>query len=137
MWDESSSGRQGAVRWWRYYTTQDLAYTAQTEKIKLCIAYTPPKLGKKPPPSLQSPYPHPLNQANSPLFPLPTAMGVMIYALIIFQTRARSIRKKTGAPYDDRLGPVSANVVIQMVGDVFCVGRAGAGGVMFGQGTGG
>jgi len=34
-------------------------------------------------------------------------MGVMIYALIIYQSRARSIRKRTGAPYDDRLGPVS------------------------------
>ena len=34
-------------------------------------------------------------------------MGVMIYALVIYQSRARAIRKRTGAPYDDRLGPVS------------------------------
>jgi len=36
-----------------------------------------------------------------------TAMGVMIYALVIYQSRARAIRQRTGAPYDDRLGPVS------------------------------
>jgi hypothetical protein len=34
-------------------------------------------------------------------------MAVMIYALTIYQMRARSIRLRTGAPYDDRLGPVS------------------------------
>lgn len=37
-------------------------------------------------------------------------MGVMIYALVIYQSRARAIRKRTGAPYDDRLGPVSVVV---------------------------
>lgn len=36
-----------------------------------------------------------------------TAMAVMLYALVIYQMRARSIRLRTGAPYDDRLGPVS------------------------------
>lgn len=36
------------------------------------------------------------------------AMAVMIYALVVYQMRARSIRLRTGAPYDDRLGPVSA-----------------------------
>ena len=34
-------------------------------------------------------------------------MGVMLYALVVYQMRARSIRLRTGAPYDDRLGPVS------------------------------
>lgn len=34
-------------------------------------------------------------------------MGVMVYALVIYQMRARAIRQRTGAPYDDRLGPVS------------------------------
>lgn len=34
-------------------------------------------------------------------------MAVMVYALTIYQMRARSIRLRTGAPYDDRLGPVS------------------------------
>ena len=34
-------------------------------------------------------------------------MAVMLYALVIYQMRARSIRLRTGAPYDDRLGPVS------------------------------
>ncbi|GFZ44484.1 Vacuolar transporter chaperone 1 [Saitozyma sp. JCM 24511] len=33
------------------------------------------------------------------------AMAVMIYALVVYQMRARSIRLRTGAPYDDRLGP--------------------------------
>ncbi|EAL23202.1 hypothetical protein CNBA5460 [Cryptococcus deneoformans B-3501A] len=33
------------------------------------------------------------------------AMGVMLYALVIYQMRARAIRLRTGAPYDDRLGP--------------------------------
>jgi len=33
------------------------------------------------------------------------AMGVMIYALFIYQSRAKAIRQRTGAPYDDRLGP--------------------------------
>lgn len=33
-------------------------------------------------------------------------MGVMVYALVIYQMRARAIRQRTGAPYDDRLGPV-------------------------------
>lgn len=33
------------------------------------------------------------------------ALGVMIYALVVYQLRARSIRLRTGAPYDDRLGP--------------------------------
>jgi hypothetical protein len=35
------------------------------------------------------------------------AMAVMIYALTVYQMRARSIRLRTGAAYDDRLGPVS------------------------------
>lgn len=35
------------------------------------------------------------------------AMAVMVYALVIYQMRARAIRLRTGAPYDDRLGPVS------------------------------
>lgn len=39
--------------------------------------------------------------ANAP------AVGVMIYALTVYQRRARAIRDRTGAPYDDRLGPVS------------------------------
>jgi hypothetical protein len=34
-------------------------------------------------------------------------MAVMVYALIIYQMRAKAIRLRTGAPYDDRLGPVS------------------------------
>ncbi|KIR30936.1 vacuolar transporter chaperone 1 [Cryptococcus deuterogattii 99/473] len=34
------------------------------------------------------------------------AMGVMLYALVIYQMRARAIRLRTGAPYDDRLGPI-------------------------------
>ncbi|GHJ87341.1 hypothetical protein NliqN6_3743 [Naganishia liquefaciens] len=33
------------------------------------------------------------------------AMGVMVYALIIYQYRAKAIRTRSGAPYDDRLGP--------------------------------
>nr|XP_031861999.1 uncharacterized protein CI109_002412 [Kwoniella shandongensis]KAA5529071.1 hypothetical protein CI109_002412 [Kwoniella shandongensis] len=32
-------------------------------------------------------------------------MAVMIYALVVYQMRARAIRLRTGAPYDDRLGP--------------------------------
>lgn len=35
------------------------------------------------------------------------AMGVMVYALVIYQYRAKAIRTRSGAPYDDRLGPVS------------------------------
>ncbi|KAJ9122499.1 GTPase regulator Nrf1 [Naganishia vaughanmartiniae] len=35
------------------------------------------------------------------------AMGVMVYALVIYQFRAKAIRTRSGAPYDDRLGPVS------------------------------
>lgn len=35
------------------------------------------------------------------------ALAVMLYALTVYQMRARSIRLRTGAPYDDRLGPVS------------------------------
>lgn len=42
-------------------------------------------------------------------------MGVMIYALVIYQSRARAIRKRTGAPYDDRLGPVSGIGSFQML----------------------
>jgi hypothetical protein len=34
-------------------------------------------------------------------------MAVMVYALVIYQLRAKAIRLRTGAPYDDRLGPVS------------------------------
>ncbi|OXC66367.1 vacuolar transporter chaperone 1 [Cryptococcus neoformans] len=41
------------------------------------------------------------------------AMGVMLYALVIYQMRARAIRLRTGAPYDDRLGPVSSSSFIQ------------------------
>ncbi|KAJ9098603.1 vacuolar transporter chaperone [Naganishia friedmannii] len=33
------------------------------------------------------------------------AMGVMVYALVIYQFRAKAIRTRSGAPYDDRLGP--------------------------------
>jgi uncharacterized membrane protein YidH (DUF202 family) len=33
------------------------------------------------------------------------AVGVMIYALTVYQRRARAIRTRSGAPYDDRLGP--------------------------------
>ncbi|ORY23270.1 hypothetical protein BCR39DRAFT_549636 [Naematelia encephala] len=33
------------------------------------------------------------------------AVGVMLYALTVYHRRARSIRLRTGAPYDDRLGP--------------------------------
>ncbi|BEI83776.1 hypothetical protein CcaverHIS002_0403800 [Cutaneotrichosporon cavernicola] len=33
------------------------------------------------------------------------AVGVMIYALVVYQRRARAIRTRSGAPYDDRLGP--------------------------------
>lgn len=38
------------------------------------------------------------------------AMGVMVYALIIYQYRAKAIRTRSGAPYDDRLGPVSCRL---------------------------
>lgn len=31
----------------------------------------------------------------------------MIYALVVYQRRAHAIRNRSGAPYDDRLGPVS------------------------------
>lgn len=41
------------------------------------------------------------------------AMGVMLYALVIYQMRARAIRLRTGAPYDDRLGPVSSSSFIE------------------------
>lgn len=41
------------------------------------------------------------------------AMGVMLYALVIYQMRARAIRLRTGAPYDDRLGPVSSSSFIK------------------------
>lgn len=41
------------------------------------------------------------------------AMGVMLYALVIYQMRARAIRLRTGAPYDDRLGPVSPSSFIK------------------------
>ena len=34
-------------------------------------------------------------------------MVVMIYAVVVFNVRARAIRLRTGAPYDDRIGPVS------------------------------
>lgn len=34
------------------------------------------------------------------------ALGVMIYALVIYQLRAKAIRTRTSQPYDDRLGPV-------------------------------
>ncbi len=37
----------------------------------------------------------------------PPAVGVMVYALTIYQLRARAIRLRTGRPYDDRFGPVS------------------------------
>ncbi|CAK9787020.1 hypothetical protein CC85DRAFT_277366 [Cutaneotrichosporon oleaginosum] len=33
------------------------------------------------------------------------AVGVMVYALSVYQRRARAIRTRSGAPYDDRLGP--------------------------------
>ncbi|KAG8836264.1 GTPase regulator Nrf1 [Serendipita sp. 411] len=33
------------------------------------------------------------------------AVAIMIYALITFHWRANAIRKRSGAPYDDRLGP--------------------------------
>lgn len=33
------------------------------------------------------------------------AIGVMVYALVVYQMRAKAIRLRTGAPYDDRLGP--------------------------------
>jgi len=39
------------------------------------------------------------------------AMAVMVYALVVYQMRAKSIRLRTGAPYDDRLGPVSSSYV--------------------------
>lgn len=35
------------------------------------------------------------------------AIGVMLYALTVYQARAKAIRERSGAPYDDRLGPVS------------------------------
>lgn len=38
------------------------------------------------------------------------AVGVMVYALIIYQYRAKAIRTRSGAPYDDRLGPVSCRL---------------------------
>lgn len=31
----------------------------------------------------------------------------MIYALSVYQRRAKAIRERSGAPYDDRFGPVS------------------------------
>jgi len=39
---------------------------------------------------------------------IPTAVGVMAYALYTYHWRANSIRKGGRGPYDDRLGPVSA-----------------------------
>ncbi|EJT46768.1 GTPase regulator Nrf1 [Trichosporon asahii var. asahii CBS 2479] len=33
------------------------------------------------------------------------AIGVMLYALTVYQARAKAIRERSGAPYDDRLGP--------------------------------
>ncbi|RSH78074.1 GTPase regulator Nrf1 [Apiotrichum porosum] len=33
------------------------------------------------------------------------AVGVMIYALSVYQRRAKAIRERSGAPYDDRFGP--------------------------------
>lgn len=36
------------------------------------------------------------------------ALAVMIYALVVYHMRAKAIRLRTGAPYDDRLGPVSS-----------------------------
>ncbi|KIM25911.1 hypothetical protein M408DRAFT_330908 [Serendipita vermifera MAFF 305830] len=33
------------------------------------------------------------------------AVAIMIYALITFHWRAAAIRKRSGAPYDDRFGP--------------------------------
>lgn len=35
----------------------------------------------------------------------PLAMGVMIYALVIYHWRSAAIRKRGSGPYDDRLGP--------------------------------
>lgn len=46
-------------------------------------------------------------------------MGVMIYALVIYQYRARAIRQRTGAPYDDRLGPVSIKTFLRATQGVF------------------
>jgi hypothetical protein len=43
------------------------------------------------------------------------AMGVMVYALIIYQYRAKAIRTRSGAPYDDRLGPVSAKLHLSLI----------------------
>jgi hypothetical protein len=39
-------------------------------------------------------------------------MGVMVYALVIYQFRAKAIRTRSGAPYDDRLGPVSLPLLL-------------------------
>ncbi|KZP00213.1 putative VTC1-protein controls Sec18p/NSF-dependent priming of snares and [Calocera viscosa TUFC12733] len=33
------------------------------------------------------------------------AVSIMIYALVIYHWRAASIRRRSGGPYDDRLGP--------------------------------
>jgi hypothetical protein len=44
-------------------------------------------------------------------------MAVMVYALVIYQLRAKAIRLRTGAPYDDRLGPVSRLWFVQTHAD--------------------
>lgn len=38
----------------------------------------------------------------------------MLYALTVYQARAKAIRERTGAPYDDRLGPVSSLPTTQL-----------------------
>ena len=44
--------------------------------------------------------------ARSSLTSLTTALAVMLYALYTFHWRAAAIRKRSTAPYDDRVGPV-------------------------------
>jgi len=53
-------------------------------------------------------------------------MAVMIYALTIYQLRARSIRLRTGAPYDDRLGPVSTAPSITSMHPFKCLRHVGS-----------
>lgn len=36
----------------------------------------------------------------------------MLYALTVYQSRAKAIRERSGAPYDDRLGPVSSGITV-------------------------
>ena len=41
-------------------------------------------------------------------------MGIMVYALYTYHWRAASIRRGGRGPYDDRIGPVSLNVTLDL-----------------------